>query len=275
MSLMVRRLWRFGLVQAQCCAFAVAIFAGLAITTLIWRHVEVPIARYDVLLGYVLIVQVVFVAAKLETWRELIVICCFHLLGLVLEIYKTRVGSWSYPDPGVLKVMGVPIFSGFMYAAVGSYMCQAFRRLELRIDGFRWAALVTLALGVYVNFFTNAFAPDVRIPLAIGILLASWGTWVSYSVGRERFRMPLALSFVLIGGFLWLAENMATLLGAWKYPYQQHAWTMVHVSKFGSWALLVTLSFVLVAAVKVNEGAIVAAGRRLRVPPPEAVSQLP
>jgi uncharacterized membrane protein YoaT (DUF817 family) len=62
--------------------------------------------------------------------------------------------------------------------------------------------------------------------------------------------MPLWLSFVLIGGALWLAENAATLLGAWQYPDQSDVWHMVHVSKFGSWALLVSVSFVLVAALK-------------------------
>ena len=66
--------------------------------------------------------------------------------------------------------------------------------------------------------------------------------------------MPLSLSFVLIGFFLWIAENAATLLGAWQYPNQAQIWQMVHVGKWGSWALLVSLSFVLVAAVKMQEG---------------------
>ncbi|WP_235997307.1 DUF817 domain-containing protein [Aestuariimicrobium ganziense] len=259
----IRWLWRFGWTQVQCCAFAAAIFVGLAATVLIWRVVEVPVARYDVLLAYVLVVQVVFVATRLETGRELLVICCFHLLGLALEMWKTHVGSWSYPDPGLFTVMGVPLFSGFMYAAVGSYICQAFRRFDLRIDGFRWLPQVLLAAGVYLNFFTNAFALDLRVFLAIGIVVASGGTWVRFRVGERGSSMPLAVAFVLIGGFLWVAENLATLFGAWQYPYQAGAWTMVHVNKFGSWALLVTLSFVLVAAVKAREGVIVAAGRRL------------
>jgi hypothetical protein len=66
--------------------------------------------------------------------------------------------------------------------------------------------------------------------------------------------MPLSLSFVLIGFFLWVAENAATLLGAWQYPDQAEIWQLVHVGKWGSWALLVSLSFVLVAAVKTQEG---------------------
>ena len=66
--------------------------------------------------------------------------------------------------------------------------------------------------------------------------------------------MPLSLSFVLIGFFLWVAENGATWLGAWQYPDQAAFWQLVHVGKWGSWALLVSLSFVLVAAVKRWEG---------------------
>ncbi|WP_258862682.1 DUF817 domain-containing protein [Marinitenerispora sediminis] len=67
-------------------------------------------------------------------------------------------------------------------------------------------------------------------------------------MGDRRYRMPLALSFVLIGFFLWVAENAATLFGAWSYPHQEAAWALVHPSKFGAWALLVTVSFVLVAS---------------------------
>jgi hypothetical protein len=66
--------------------------------------------------------------------------------------------------------------------------------------------------------------------------------------------MPLALSFVLIGFFLWAAENGATLLRAWQYPSQESVWTLVHPAKVGSWSLLVVVSIVLVAAVKAHEG---------------------
>lgn len=51
----------------------------------------------------------------------------------------------------------------------------------------------------------------------------------------------------MIGFFLWVAENMATFLGAWQYPDQGDVWQMGHAGKFGSWVLLVSLSFVLVS----------------------------
>src|SRR5699024_10567523 len=74
--------------------------------------------------------------------------------------------------------------------------------------------------------------------------------------GRRRYRMPLAVSFVLIGFFLWLAENAGTLLGAWQYPNQVQIWEMVHAGKWGSWALLVSLSFMLVAVLKTRDGSV-------------------
>ncbi len=37
----------------------------------------------------------------LETRDEIKVICVFHFIGLLLELYKVRMGSWSYPEPGL------------------------------------------------------------------------------------------------------------------------------------------------------------------------------
>jgi uncharacterized membrane protein YoaT (DUF817 family) len=189
-----------------------------------------------------------------ETGREVAVIFGFHLVGLVLELYKVAQGSWSYPDTGLATIGGVPLYSGFMYAAVGSYVCQAWRRLHLRITGYRAWATAGVAALIYLNFFTSHVTADVRLPLALALLLVTRRTWVHFSVGRQRYAMPLALSFVLIGFFLWAAENAATLLRAWQYPDQESVWTLVHAAKLGSWSLLVVVSIVLVAAVKAYEG---------------------
>ena len=35
--------------------------------------------------------------------------------------------------------------------------------------------------------------------------------------------MPLVLSFVLIGFFIWIAENIATFFSAWEYPNQSES----------------------------------------------------
>jgi uncharacterized membrane protein YoaT (DUF817 family) len=246
----VKQLLRFAWVEAQCCLFAVLFFAGLALV----RLVPLPIDPADALLVWCLGVTLGLWLARWETGREVGVIFGFHLVGLALELFKVRQGSWSYPDTGVATIGGVPLYSGFMYAAVGSYVCQAWRRMHLRITGYRpWATAVVAAL-IYLNFFTSHVTVDVRIVLAAALLVVTRRTWVHFTVGRHRHAMPLALSFVLIGFFLWAAENGATFLRAWQYPSQESVWTLVHAAKLGSWSLLVVVSIVLVAAVKAFEG---------------------
>jgi uncharacterized membrane protein YoaT (DUF817 family) len=244
------QLVRFGWLEVQCCLFAAAVFAGLALS----RMVPLPIARYDALLVYGVVVTAVFFLLRLETAREVAVIFAFHLIGLALELFKVRVGSWSYPEQAQAMVGGVPLYSGFMYAAVGSYICQAFRRFDLRVSHFAWLPASALAVAAYANFFSHHYLPDLRWLVALAFVVVLWRSRVQFSVGTQRYAMPLSLSFVLIGFFLWVAENAATWLGAWQYPDQADFWQLVHVGKWGSWALLVSLSFVLVAAVKRWEG---------------------
>ncbi|MFO1157532.1 MAG: DUF817 domain-containing protein [Reyranellaceae bacterium] len=240
----------FGIKEARACLFAGLFF--LAVFTMpragLWG-----VPRYDVLLVFALVVQAWMVWAKLETWDELKAICLFHALGFVLEAYKTSSGiqSWSYPDFAYTKLLGVPLFSGFMYAAVGSYIIQAWRLFDLRIrhhPPYWMAGLVALA--VYVNFFTHHFIGDYRWYLAACVLgLYARATVVFRPFDRDR-TMPLLLAFVLIGFFIWLAENAATFLGIWRYPNQLGAWTLVHVAKWSSWSLLVIMTFTIVANLK-------------------------
>ena len=112
----VAQLLRFAWLEARACAFAVVIFAGLALSTL----VPLPIARYDALLVYGVVATLAFWALRLETGREVLGTLAFHLVGLVFEVLKVRLGSWSYPEEALTKIGGVPLYSGFMYAAMGS-----------------------------------------------------------------------------------------------------------------------------------------------------------
>jgi uncharacterized membrane protein YoaT (DUF817 family) len=270
------QLLRFAWIEAQCCLFAVLFFLGLGFV----RVVPLPIDPADALLIWCLAVTLVLWLLRWETGREVGVIFGFHLVGLVLELYKVRQGSWSYPDTGLATIGGVPLYSGFMYAAVGSYVCQAWRRFDLRITGYRPRATAGVAFLIYLNFFTSHVTWDVRVVLAIALLVVTRRTWVHFTVGRHRYAMPLAASFVLIGFFLWAAENAATFLRAWQYPSQESVWTLVHAAKLGSWSLLVVVSIVLVAAVKAYEGKLYgSAGERtvLRAyeTPPELAVQPP
>ena len=246
----LRLLWRFVVTQLQSLLFAVLLFAAMAFTDV----VELPLARYDVLLIAGLAITLGLWWSGYETAREVGVIAAFHLLGLGLEIFKVAQGSWTYPAEGVTMIAGVPLYSGFMYAAVGSYLCQAWRRFDLRITGYRSLPMAILAVAAYLNFFTHHWIWDLRWAVAVAFVAAMWGTYVHYSIGERRLRMPLAIAFVMIGFFLWAAENMGTFLGAWQYPDQADLWRAVHMGKLGSWALLVTLSFVIVATLKQYEG---------------------
>ena len=181
-------------------------------------------------------------------------ILAFHLVGLGLELFKVHVGAWSYPGDASTKLAGVPLFAGFMYASVGSYICQAWRRFDLRVSGYRPLPATLVALAIYANFFTHFWLPDLRCLLAVLLVVVLRGCRVHFTVGRQRHRMPLSVSFLLIGAFLWAAENAATFLDAWKYPNQSSVWQVVHADKLGAWALLVSLSFVLVASIKSQEG---------------------
>jgi uncharacterized membrane protein YoaT (DUF817 family) len=211
------------------------------------------VPRYDLLLLIALAIQAFMVLAKLETIDELKAITLFHVVGFVLEAFKTSPGvaSWSYPDFAYTKVLGVPLFSGFMYAAVGSYVIQAWRLLDVRIRHHPPYWLATLvALAIYVNFFTHHWIGDYRwyiAACALGVYART--TVVFRPLDRDR-RMPMLLAFVLVGFFIWLAENFSTFFGVWRYPDQLGAWSTVHVGKWSSWSLLVVMTFTIVAHLK-------------------------
>jgi uncharacterized membrane protein YoaT (DUF817 family) len=82
------------------------------------------------------------------------------------------------------------------------------------------------------------------------VFVVFWRTRVHFTVVGKRRRMPLILSFGLIGLFIWIAENISTYLGAWVYPEQQSAWRVVASGKITSWFLLVIVSFLIVADLK-------------------------
>jgi uncharacterized membrane protein YoaT (DUF817 family) len=61
--------------------------------------------------------------------------------------------------------------------------------------------------------------------------------------------MPLLLGFALIAFFIYLAENVGTLTATWIYPDQAAGWRPVTLGKYGSWFLLMLVSFVLVTLI--------------------------
>lgn len=239
----------FGLKQAWACLFGGAMLALIIATRFLWPE-EAALARYDFLFLAALALQLAMLALKLETLAEARVILIFHVVGTAMELFKTAAGSWIYPDEAFFRIGGVPLFSGFMYAAVGSYLARITRIFDMRYRRYPplWAT-VLLAAAIYVNFFAHHFTVDLRYGLFAAVFILYLRTTVHYRVFRFRHRMPLLVGFLLVALFIWFAENIGTWSRAWLYPGQEEGWTPVSIQKLGSWYLLMIISFVLVTLI--------------------------
>ena len=248
------RLWLyefllFGFKQAWAC-----LFGGLMLALLLATHFAYPDAaglhRYDFLTLAAIGIQAAMLAFRLETWSEAKVILIFHVVGTVMELFKTAAGSWIYPEPSVLRIGDVPLFSGFMYAAVGSYIARVWRIFDFRYAHYpaRWATYA-LAAAIYVNFFAHHWLPDIRYLLFGITIMLFWRTRIHFRNWLEHRWMPLLLGFLLVASFIWGAENIGTFARAWTYPGQENGWQPVSLAKLGSWFLLMLISFVLVSLV--------------------------
>ena len=246
----LKEFWFFGLKCARACLFAGLFFLSIV---LVPRTGLFGLPRYDALLLIAVSIQAWMVWTQLETWDELKAITVFHLVGFILEAFKVSgpIQSWSYPDFAYSKVFGVPLFSGFMYAAVGSYIIQAWRLFEMRIRHHPSYGLASLAaLMIYVNFFTHHYIGDYSWYIGAFVLGLYARTRVIFRpLDRDRW-MPLLLGFVLTGFFIWLAENIGTFFGVWRYPNQIGAWATVHIGKWSSWAMLVVMTFTIIVNLK-------------------------
>ncbi len=237
--------------QARACAFAAYLLALMLLTRLWfpagWLH------RYDLLFAAALIFQLFLVLSKRESGRETLVIGLFHLLATAMEVFKTSaaVGAWRYPEEFALGIGNVPLFAGFMYGAVGSYMAHIWNRFDFRFHAWpATAQTVAAAAAIYANFFTHHYMADLRIALLIWIIVLFRRTRIYYRIGSRRHSMPLLLGWLLVAFFIWLAENIATLANVWVYPDQEAGWCPVAPAKLPAWFLLMIVSFVLVALVK-------------------------
>ncbi|PZX15553.1 DUF817 domain-containing protein [Celeribacter halophilus] len=230
-----------------------SLFGGLLLIAMLVTHsvwqADWPIARYDALLVYALALQMLFLFFRMETLSEAKVILLFHLTGTIMEIFKLHMGSWDYPGAGLIKIGGVPLFSGFMYASVGSFMARAIRLFDMRFAPYPpyWASLL-FAGAIYMNFFTHHFGPDIRLGLFAASLILYARTRVWYRIGQWHW-MPMPVAGVLSAFFLWIAENIGTATKIWLYNGQM-AGDMVGFSKIGSWYLLLYVSFVTVTLVQ-------------------------
>lgn len=238
----------FVLKQGWACLFGGLLLLAIIATRLVWQP-DWPLHRYDALFLFAIATQAIFLATRLETWEEARVILLFHITGTAMEWFKVHAGSWAYPEPGIFKLMGVPLFSGFMYAAVGSYMARVIRVFDMAFAPYpRFPLTVALAAAIYVNFFAHHFLPDIRYALFAATIALYWRTRIWFRIHDRHWWMPLPVAAALSALALWLAENVGTATGTWIYSGQVTG-ELVSLAKLGSWYLLLYVAFVTVTLV--------------------------
>ena len=244
----VAELAMFVLKQGWACLFGGLLLLAIIGTKLVWQP-DWPLHRYDALFLFAITTQAVFLWTRLETWEEARVILLFHLTGTAMEWFKVHAGSWAYPEPGIFKLMGVPLFSGFMYAAVGSYMARVIRVFDMAFAPYpNFPLTVLLAAAIYVNFFAHHYLPDVRLALFLATVVLYGRTRIWFRIHDRHWWMPLPAAAVLSALALWVAENVGTATGTWIYSGQLPG-QMVSFAKLGSWYLLLYVAFVTVTLV--------------------------
>lgn len=254
MQLFFLELFYFGVANARASAFG----AYLLCILLIVRFVPIPyIHPYDFVFIAAVSYQVVALVLKKETWREFAVIGIFHVLATSMELFKTSsaIGSWQYPavSAAVFAIGTVPLFSGFLYSAVGSYISRAMQYLDLRYkDMPQQQHMLIVSAAIYINFFSHHFLVDMRYVIFAYVFFIFYKTKIYFRTYRTQRCMPLLLAAFLTACFVWIGENVGTFSGAWLYPNQLVTWEIVSLEKIGSWFLLLILSFSLVTIVHKN-----------------------
>ena len=224
--------------------FGVIILVAVICTNAIWGDGWL-VNRYDALFAIAVLTQAAMLLFKLETWDEAKVILLFHLTGTGMELFKVNAGSWAYPEEAIFMVLNVPLFSGFMYASVGSYIARVIRLFDLRFAPYPpfWMTVV-LAVAIYVNFFLHHYWYDLRWGLFAATVALFWRTRAVFA----NMSVPLPLAALSASLLLWIAENVGTLTGTWVYAGSQlFEWTSL--AKMGSWYLLLYVAFVTVTLV--------------------------
>jgi len=234
-----------------------AIFGGLMLFFLLLsRIITVPgFHRYDVLFVVAVLVQLVLIVTRLEHPKEILAIIIFHICAMLMEIWKTSpaVGSWSYPEPAFFAIATVPLFTGFMYSSVGSYIARSWRINNFRFINFpKKPLLLLLGLAIYVNFFTNFLTYDVRYVLFALAVVIFWKTKFYATLTSRTFCIHPLVSNALFAGVIWLAEQIGTFSRAWIYPNQSDTWTPVSFHYFTSWYMLLIFSFIIISLIYKN-----------------------
>lgn len=244
-------LWCFFVANLRASYFGAFLLSIFLLTEVITIPV---ISRYDLIFLAAVGFQACMLLFRLEHPKEFFVIILFHILATGMELFKTNpaIGSWRYPDiqSAIIVLGSVPLFTGFLYSAIGSYISRAFVFLKLSYKHFpAYFHLWILAVLVYLNFFTHHFFYDIRYFLFAYVCVIFYKTKVHFQVYKKERTMPFLVTVFLTALFVWFAENIGTVTSIWLYPSQVGDWHLVSLSKIGSWFLLLILSFALVSII--------------------------
>ena len=111
-------------------------------------------------------------------------------------------------------MLGVPLFSGVVYATVGSYIARVIRIFDMRFAPFpSFALTLGLAAAIHANFFAHHFMPDIRLALFLAtvVLLRPHEDW--FRIYDRHWWMPLPLAARLSALTLRIAEKVNTATG--------------------------------------------------------------
>lgn len=240
---------QFSFKAASAALFGILLLIAFVVTANMGSQEYFGYFRYDYLLFYALAIQVCLIYLKLESWAEAKVIALFHVMAMCMEIFLTHplIASWQYPQPAVFKILTVPLFAGFMYSAVGSFLARSLRLYNVHFQYLpSFTNMMALAFLSYANFMTKFFIPDIRYFLFAWSAVIFWNTKIGFEIEDKKFKVPMLPILILLAFIIWIAENISTFYKIWLYPSQLDAWHMVGWGKLGSWYLLLLLSLVLV-----------------------------
>ena len=111
-------------------------------------------------------------------------------------------------------MLGVPLFSGVVYATVGSYIARVIRIFNMRFAPFpSFALTLGLAAAIYANFFAHHFLPDIRLALFVATVVLHARTKIWFRIYDRPWWMPLPLAARLSALTLRIAENVGFAAG--------------------------------------------------------------
>ncbi|PID83505.1 hypothetical protein CSB11_00850 [Candidatus Campbellbacteria bacterium] len=250
----LKEFYFFTLKNAQASIFGAFLLSVIILT----NYVDIPhIAKYDFIFISAILFQIFLLGTKAESFKEVKVILIFHIVATIMEIFKTsdQIASWAYPelDKTVFTLFTVPLFTGFLYSAVGSYISRIIRIFDIQFINYpKRIYVILISFAIYINFFTHHFFFDFRYIILTIIFILFYKTTLKFKVYKKIRKMNFLLAGFLTAFFIWIAENIGSYTKIWLYPHQIENWQMVSLNKITSWFLLLIISFMLVSLVYKN-----------------------